>query len=210
MTEQKTTSTAVVVINQPKATKQGHRLTKGQRFEVARVVSRIDYLTEPEYVDLICAATKQEHKVLFRLLWETGLRIAEALSIKREDVYPDGLNVVGKGGKQRFVPCQPQLLGELKLLARAAGDGKVFKSITTRSGALRMMRRYAKATNLTKRIHPHLFRHSFAINFIQQTGNPFALQDIGGWSDMETIKIYMRLAKEAPKEAIQRMQFPVV
>ena len=45
-------------------------------------------------------------------------------------------------------------------------------------------------------------------NFIQQTGNPFALQDIGGWSDMETVKIYMRLAKEAPKEAMGRMRFP--
>ncbi len=186
-------------------------LTKRRsRAELARSISRIDYLIEQEYVDLICATKTHEHRVLIQCLWETGLRIQEALSLTRANIYPDGLNFIGKMSKQRFVPCQPALLNELKLLAYRPGSERVFRSITTRAGALLMLRRYAKAINLPKRIHPHLFRHSFAINFIAQTGNPFALQDIGGWSDMETIKIYMRLAKEAPREAMQKMRFPNV
>jgi integrase len=146
-----------------------------------------------------------------RLLWETGLRISEALNLRYGDIYPDGINIRhGKGDKQRMVPCQAPILGELLRYRETHKMEKIFQKITTEPGALYMMRRYAKQINLPKKIHPHLFRHSFAINFIRQTGNPFALQDIGGWSDMETIKIYMRLAKEAPREAINKMYFPQV
>jgi integrase len=171
---------------------------------------KVEYLTEPEYIALLDAARLiPEHALLMRLLWETGLRISEALNLTYNNVYPDGVNIMrGKGNKQRFVPCQATVLGELLRQGQSHGRDKVFQKITTEPGALYMMRRYGKAIGLTKRIHPHLFRHSFAINFIRQTGNPFALQDIGGWSDMETIKIYMRLAKEAPREAIDKMRFP--
>jgi len=181
-----------------------------RRSELIKAVKKIQYLTESEYVALLKAASSQpEHKLLLRLLWETGLRISEALSLTYADIYPDGLNIVGKGNKQRFIPCQAPILGELLRYRETHKQVKVFKKITTEPGALYMMRRYAQMINLGKRIHPHLFRHSFAINFLQQTGNPFALQQIGGWSDMETIKIYMRLATEMPKEAMQKMSFPV-
>jgi integrase len=181
-----------------------------QRSELSKSL-KIEYITEPEYIQLLSAAKNEEHKLLMRLLWETGLRITEALSLTYAQIYPDGINILeGKGHKQRFVPCQSPLLGELLRYRETHGQGALFQKIKTEPGALYMMRRYAKDIGLPKRIHPHLFRHSFAINFIQQTGNPFALQDIGGWSDMETVKIYMRLAKEAPKDAIQKMNFPRV
>ena len=178
------------------------------KYERARVVSRIEYITEPEYMSLMSVAKHPEHRLLMRLLWETGARISEALNLSYGDIYPDGLNVVGKGRKQRFIPCQAPVLGELLRYRETHKQDRIFQKVTSEPGALFMLRRYAKEAGLAKRLHPHLFRHSFAINFIQQTGNPFALQDIGGWSDMETVKIYMRLAKEAPKEAIQRMNFP--
>ena len=182
--------------------------------EIAKKAAAVEYLTEQEYTSLMIAASNYpEHKLLLRLLWETGLRISEALSLKYTDIYPDGINVRhGKNDKQRMVPCQPSLIGTLQRHSDSEKNesGKVFNKITTEPGALYMMRRYAKHAGINKRLHPHLFRHSFAINFIKQTGNPFALQDIGGWSDMETIKIYMRLASEMPREAMQRMQFPSV
>lgn len=186
-------------------------LVRRSRAELAKRVSKIQYLVEPEYIALLEAAKDSEHKLLIRLLWETGLRISEALNLTYSNIYPDGINIIdGKGGKQRFVPCQAPILGELLRYRETHKEAKIFKKITTEPGALYMLRRTAKRARIDKRIFPHLFRHSFAINFIQQTGNPFALQDIGGWSDMETIKIYMRLAKEAPKEAINRMRFPQV
>jgi integrase/recombinase XerD len=181
-----------------------------RRSELARYAAKVQYLTEEEYLALVEAAEHPEHRLLMRLLWETGLRISEALSLTYADIYPDGINIMGKGFKQRFVHCQAPLLGELLRYRETHKGERIFKRITTEPGALYMMRRYAKRIGLGKRIHPHLFRHSFAINFIRQTGNPWALQDVGGWADMEIIKVYMRLATEQPKEAMMRMRFPTV
>ena len=179
--------------------------------ELSRAISRVQSLTEDEYTRMVAAATHPEHRLLMRLLWETGLRISEALHLTYTDIYPDGINVIdGKGGKQRLVPCQAAIVGELFRYRESHQQQRLFQKLTTEPGALYMLRRCAKASGLDKRVYPHLFRHSFAINFIRQTGIPFALQDIGGWSDMETIKIYMRLAKEAPREAINKMDFPQV
>ncbi len=180
-----------------------------RRSELIRSAAKVQYLTEDEYVALVDAADNPEHMLLMRLLWETGLRIAEALGLTYGDIYPDGLNVMGKGHKQRFVHCQAPILGELLRYRETHKGERIFTRITTEPGALYMMRRAAKKARLDKRVHPHLFRHSFAINFIKQTGNPWALQEIGGWADMEIIKIYMRLAYEQPKEAMMKMRFPV-
>lgn len=225
-----------------------------KRSELARYAAKVQYLTEEEYLALLDAADHPEHRLLMRLLWETGLRISEALNLTYADIYPDGVNIMGKGKKQRFVPCQTPLLGELFRYRETHGKERIFKRITTEPGALNMIERAAVKAGIKHRsrakpigywpkeqkqeavrklrelgggwrlvwtrqgyalveryaVHPHIFRHSFAINFIRQTGNPFALQEIGGWSDMEIIKIYMRLATEMPSEAMMRMSFPPV
>jgi len=192
--------------------KQSKALVRRDNFESPAYGHKIEYLTVEDYTALLDQATHREHILLMRLLWETGLRIMEALNLRYSDIYPDGLNIMGKGKKgkqkQRYIPCQTPLLGELMRYRETHGDSRVFQKITTEPGALYMLRRLAKQAGISKRVHPHLFRHSFAINFIQQTGNPFALQDIGGWSTMDMVKVYMRLAKEAPKEAISKMNFP--
>ena len=187
--------------------------------ELAATGAKVEYLTDDEYLAMLRAVEqyphgKPEHALLIKVLYQSGLRITEALRLERSNIYPDGIMVLhGKGpkataGKQRFVPAQQLLLGEVIRYQDTHGQPRVFQKVTTKEAANYMLKRYAKLAGITKYMHAHLFRHSFAINLLRQTGNPFALQDIGGWSDMETIKIYMRLAKEQPREAIARMRFP--
>jgi site-specific recombinase XerD len=178
------------------------------RSELAKNMA-VEYITEPEYVQLYHAAKHPEYKLLIRLLWETGLRISEALALFYSDIYPDGINVLhGKGDKQRIVHTQAPILGELLRYARGHERESIFQKIRTRQAANYMLKRTAKSAGIFKNIHNHLFRHSYAINFLKQTGNPFALQAQGGWSDMETIKIYMRMASQMPAEAVAVMHFP--
>lgn len=184
-----------------------NKLIKSEKHELQKY-SKIEYLTEQDYIDLLNASTKEEHRLLMRLLWETGLRISEALNVKYTDIYPDGINIVGKRNKQRFVPCQSPLLGELMRHKDKHEDNRIFQTVKTESGVLLMLRRYARKTGIDKRVYPHLFRHSFAINFLRQTQDPFSLQDILGHASMEMVKIYMRLAKESPREQINKMYFP--
>ena len=187
-----------------------NKLVPYHKYEIARSVSKIEYLTEPEYLALYGAAKHPENKLLIRLLWETGLRIHEALGLRYGDVYPDNLNILGKGKKQRIVYVQATVLGDLLRYARGHERDNIFQKLRTRQAANLMLKRTAAAIGLTKNIHNHLFRHSYAINFLKQTGNPFALQSQGGWSNMETVKIYMRLANEMPAEAVAKMYFPQV
>lgn len=187
------------------------RLSRRPPSELASAAAKIEWLTEDEYIALCQVAKHPEHKLLMRLLWETGLRISEALALKYGDIYPDGVMVMhGKGNKQRKVATQAAILGELLMYVRGHEQEHVFQKVRTRSAAWAFMKRYAEDIHLAKRMHPHLFRHSYAINFIKQTGNPWALQSQGGWSNMEIIKVYMRLANEMPGEAVAKMSFPKV
>lgn len=179
------------------------------KYEIQKF-AKIEYITEDEYLRLYAAAKTPEHKLLIRLLWETGLRISEALGLKYNDIYPDSLNIVGKRKKQRTVYVQAPILGELLRYSRGHERENLFQKIRTRQSANLMLKRTAKAAGIEKNIHNHLFRHSYAINFLRQTGNPFALQSQGGWSNMETVKIYMRLANDMPQEAVNKMYFPRV
>ncbi len=179
--------------------------------ELLKSAAKITYLTEQEYIALCEVAKHPEHKLLMRLLWETGLRISEALALKYGDIYPDGIMVMhGKGNKQRKVATQATILGELLRYARSHANDRIFQKVRTRGAAWAFMKRYADQIGLEKRMHPHIFRHSYAINFIRQTGNPWALQEQGGWSNMEIIKVYMRLSNEMPAQAVAKMHFPEV
>lgn len=178
------------------------------RHELAKAV-KIEYITENEYIRLYDAAKHPEHKLLIRLLWETGLRISEAQSLRYGDIYPDGVNILhGKGDKQRMVHTQASILGELLRYARGHEREHIFQKLRTRQASNKMLKRVAADAGIYKNIHNHLFRHSYAINFIRQTGNPWALQEQGGWADMEIIKVYMRLASEMPGQAVDKMHFP--
>ena len=180
--------------------------------ELARTSAAIEYLTEDEYLRLYEAAKHPEHQLLIRLLYESGLRISEALALKFSDIYPDAVNVRhGKGNKQRTVAMQAPVLGDLMRHAQKTGStDRIFVKLRHRSAANSMLIRAACDAGISKKVHPHLFRHTYAINFIRQTGNPWALQSQGGWSNMEIIKTYMRLAGEMPKEAVAKMIFPKV
>ena len=194
----------------PYQPKTPRRFRKGSA-ELISSVAKIQYLTEPEYLALCEAAKHPEHRLLMRLLWETGLRISEALALKYGDIYPDGIMVMhGNGNKQRKVATQAPILGELLRYARSHSNDRIFQKVRTRTAAWAFMKRYAKVIGLEKSMHQHLFRHSYAINFIKQTGNPWALQQQGGWSNMEIIKVYMRLANEMPAQAVAKMSFPEV
>ena len=181
------------------------------KYEIQKQAAKIEYLIEEEYIILYNTAKHPEHKLLIRLLWETGLRISEALALKYGDIYPDGINIKhGKGDKQRMVKTQAPILGELLRYARSHSNDRIFQKIRNRTSAWAMLKRVGKLAGIEKEIHPHLFRHSYAINFLRQTGDPFSLQEQGGWSDMDIIKTYMRLAKDGPAKAVERMYFPEV
>ena len=143
------------------------------------------------------------------LLYGSGLRISEALGLKRRDVPKPGegdvLVVTGKGNKTRMVPV---LQNVLQLIADYAAicpyvlppEGSVF--VGARGGPLRAriiqlaMARLRGALGLPDSATPHALRHSFATHLLSRGGDLRAIQELLGHSSLSTTQIYTGIDSE--------------
>jgi len=140
------------------------------------------------------------------LLYGAGLRISEALGLKRKDFTGgDALTVTGKGNKTRMVPLLPQVA---KLIADyialcpldLPADGALF--IGSRGGPLSprvvqlTMARLRGALGLPDSATPHALRHSFATHLLARGGDLRAIQELLGHASLSTTQIYTAVDAE--------------
>lgn len=138
---------------------------------------------------------------LFSLLYGTGLRISEALSLTISDVHRyqgEALLVKGKGGKERFVPLLPAIYHQLQELIKAhpyhhhtsplfcGVRGKVLHPAV----AQRTMRLWRKSHGLPDTATPHAFRHAFASHLMQNGADLRAIQELLGHASLSSTQIY--------------------
>jgi integrase/recombinase XerC len=143
------------------------------------------------------------------LLYGSGLRISEALGLKRQDVPApgkgDSILVTGKGGKLRMVPVlQPvlQLIADYLALSpyQEAGDAPLF--LGARGGPLSprivqlTMARLRGALGLPDSATPHALRHSFATHLLNRGGDLRAIQELLGHASLSTTQIYTAVDTE--------------
>jgi integrase/recombinase XerC len=145
------------------------------------------------------------------LLYGSGLRIAEALGLKRMDVgNRDAITVTGKGGKQRMVPLLPQvgkLVAEYVALCPydLPPDGVLF--VGAKGGPLSprviqlAMARLRGALGLPETATPHALRHSFATHLLARGGDLRAIQELLGHASLSTTQIYTAVDAERLIEA---------
>jgi integrase/recombinase XerC len=141
------------------------------------------------------------------LLYGSGLRIAEALGVKRGDVTDttDVLRVTGKGGKIRMVPViRPVLDSISEYIALCPydlpADGPLF--VGARGGPLSprivqlVMERLRGALSLPDTATPHALRHSFASHLLARGGDLRAIQELLGHASLSTTQIYTAVDTE--------------
>jgi integrase/recombinase XerD len=146
-------------------------------------------------------------------LLDTGMRLSEALNLKVGDLDLEEMwvNVIGKGNKERRVALSARLLVELKPYLRkrdsavtAVGvpdspwvfPNDVGKRLCSKAIQKNLKIYGAQADLKRVRVSPHTFRHTFAVNFVRNGGDPFTLQKILGHSSLETTRRYCELAEE--------------
>jgi integrase/recombinase XerC len=145
------------------------------------------------------------------LLYGSGLRISEALGLKRADFGArDSITVTGKGNKQRMVPVLPQVA---KLVADYAAlcpydlpaDGPLF--VGAKGGPLPArviqlaMARLRGALGLPETATPHALRHSFATHLLARGGDLRSIQELLGHASLATTQIYTAVDAERLIEA---------
>lgn len=138
---------------------------------------------------------------VFVLLYGAGLRISEALSLKRQDAprAGDTLTITGKGGKQRQVPVLPQIAESIadylrQCPYRVAPEGPLF--VGAKGGALSpriiqlAMEGLRGALGLPETATPHALRHSFATHLLARGGDLRTIQELLGHASLSTTQVY--------------------
>ena len=145
---------------------------------------------------------------LLTLLYGTGLRISEALSVTRHDIETahDMLRVTGKGGKQRDVPLLPLVTQALDdyLAAQPFGlrrEDKIFRGrrggVMTPRQAQALLSRLRRATGLDESVTPHALRHSFASHLLAGGGDLRTIQELLGHASLSSTQIYTKIDEAA-------------
>jgi integrase len=182
----------------------------------------IDVLTRAEIQAMEDAADNERDKLIVRLLADTGIRWSEMLALRMTDIIEgDGrhtfLKIRGKGDKERLVPLAPALAPGLRRFAEKtrqdANSTRIFISLRRRpnsgeyrplttSGLGQMIRILAETAKIDKRVHPHLFRHSFTTQMLRKGMNPLILQQTLGHAGLTMItKTYSHLDHDDAYEA---------
>jgi integrase/recombinase XerC len=145
------------------------------------------------------------------LLYGCGLRISEALGLKRGDIGTrDTLTVMGKGRKERMVPVIPQvdkLIADYVALCPydLPADGPLF--VGAKGGVLSprivqlAMARLRGALGLPETATPHALRHSFATHLLAGGGDLRSIQELLGHASLSTTQIYTQVDAERLIEA---------
>ena len=193
------------------------RMVVVRRAQLARALRIVPYLTSDE-VNLLASEARKRRKgerdsLLILLLYQRGLRISEALSLTPSHIESfEGrpvLRVVGKGGKERVVALPERLADKLRAYAYQKGikpDEKFFP--INRKRAWQIIKETAEKAGITKRVYPHLLRHSDAIERLRQTGNPKALQHhLGHSSPLMVMRYLSTLTQEDSLKIQQQVEF---
>ena len=113
------------------------------------------------------------------------------------------LKVLGKGNKERLLPFSPRT-GSALFRHLAGSEGKPFPF--TRNSLAHLVQRIGQRAGISA--NPHCFRHTFAIMYLRNGGDPYTLQEILGHSSMEMVKRYIALA-QVDIDAAHRRASPV-
>jgi integrase/recombinase XerD len=180
---------------------------------LSKVNMPVSYLTEDEINQLIEGCKKERDRLLILLLFQTGLRISEVLSLTpaaiRNFEGKPAMEIVGKGKKLRMVALPVNLAMRLESYAyRARIEPRMRFFEINRSRAWQVLNEAREASGLEKRVFPHLLRHSDAIIRLRKTGNPKALQyHLGHNSPAMTLRYLSTLTQEDALRVQQEVEF---
>ncbi len=175
-----------------------------------------DTLSFEEVESLLTSASQKEttdsmrDRAMFELLYASGLRVTELVSLDLGDLDLEQGTVrcLGKGGKERIIPLHANAVAVLKRYIKEARPSFV-KNISdkslflnkrgqrlSRQGFWLILKAHAKRAGITKKITPHTLRHSFATHLLQGGAPLRHVQELLGHSSITTTQVYTHLTSE--------------
>ncbi len=181
-------------------------------------------LTLPEVERLLRApnvrrAQGTRDQAMMELMYATGLRATEVTTLKLSSLnFQDGIvRIMGKGSKERIVPMGRKsresvrrYMAETRPEWTAPGSSVEALFVTrqgkpmSRQSVWAILKKYAKASGIRKKISPHILRHSFATHLLENGADLRVVQELLGHADIVTTQIYTHMDKSRLKGIHQK------
>lgn len=167
-------------------------------------------------------------RTMLEVLYATGMRVSELMNIPVSSVHLDWelLVAYGKRNKERMIPLgktalkylryyldyvRPELIKRGQASNKNATKKKVENLFLNRSGQpmtrirfYQILEEYAKEAGITKKISPHVLRHSFATHLLNNGADLRVVQELLGHADISTTQIYTHIDGERLKEIYEK------
>lgn len=183
-------------------------------FELPKREKKLPRYLEPEEVrTLVETAENIRDKLIVLLLFTTGLRVAELVSIRKSDVDLDELaiRVKGKGSKERYVYFPREVGNILREYMSSTTSEWLFPSSRNPGTHIhyttveRMLKKLAKKAGIKKPVTPHVLRHTFATISLASGLDIREIQELLGHSNLNTTQVYAHVSRERLRRDYERV-----
>ena len=179
------------------------------------VTKRLPRPISPDEIEALLTAPDAERdsrgirdKALLELLYATGMRVTEVVSLEVDDVNLASATVrcLGKASKERIIPIYPKAVEALETymergrvpLLKDAQEKALFVNHRgerlTRQGLWLIIKRYVKQVGMNEMVTPHTLRHSFATHMLNGGADLRNVQKLLGHANISTTQIYTQVS----------------
>ncbi|HOM02534.1 MAG TPA: site-specific tyrosine recombinase XerD [Acetivibrio sp.] len=194
-----------------------------ENLESPKVEKKLPQILSTKEVELLLEQPKCDDlkgyrdKAMLELLYATGIRVSELISLDLDDVNLEMQFIrCNKGSRERIIPIGSISVNALSeylsksrnLLIQRPDEKALFVNINgkrlTRQGFWKIIKQYKNQAKISKDITPHTLRHSFAAHLLENGADLRSIQKMLGHSDISSTQIYAQLAKNRIKEIYKK------
>ncbi len=194
-----------------------------QDLESPRIEKKLPQILSTQEVELLLEQPKcvdlkgYRDKAMLELLYATGIRVSELISLDVDDINLEaGFVRCNKGARERVIPVGSMAIAAINdylknargFLIQDPNEKALFVNINgrrlTRQGFWKVIKLYKNQAKIAKDITPHTLRHSFAAHLLDNGADLKSIQEMLGHSDISSTQIYAQIARNRIKEVYKK------